>query len=107
MQAPVPQRMSRKPALQNQCDPLLRGELLAQATVTHLKDENTYSALLAGGDERWQRRNQVLIQHRTPFALGSKPALFTVGLFYQDQASNIALFDMDDASVELGISIPL
>jgi hypothetical protein len=39
--------------------------------------------------------------------LGSKPALFTVGLFYQDQASNIALFDMDDASVELGISIPL
>ena len=87
--------------------PLLRGELLAQATVTHLNDENTYSALLAGGDERWQRRNQVLIQHRTPFALGSKPALFTVGLFYQDQASNIALFDMDDASVELGISIPL
>ena len=87
--------------------PLLRGELLAQATVTHLKDENTYSALLAGGDERWQRRNQILIQHRTPFALGSKPALFTVGLFYQDQASNIALFDMDDASVELGISIPL
>ncbi len=29
MQAPVPQRMSRKPALQNQCDPLLRGELLS------------------------------------------------------------------------------
>lgn len=87
--------------------PLLRGELLAQATVTHLEDENTYSALLAGGDERWQRRNQVLIQHGTPFALGSKSALFTVGLFYQIQASNIALFDMDDASFELGISIPL
>jgi tetratricopeptide (TPR) repeat protein len=87
--------------------PLLRGELLAQATVTHLKDENTYSTLLAGGDERWQRRNQVLIQHRTPFDLGSKSALFTVGLFYQTQASNIALFDMDDASFELGITIPL
>ena len=87
--------------------PLLRGELLAQATVTHLKDENTYSALLAGGDERWQRRNQVLIQHRTPFVLGAKPALFTVGLFYQTQASNIALFDMDDASFELGVSFPL
>jgi hypothetical protein len=48
-----------------------------------------------------------LIQHRTPFALGSKSALFTVGLFYQTQASNIALFDMDDASFELGITIPL
>lgn len=87
--------------------PLLRGELLAQVTATHLKDENGYSTLLAGGDERWQRRHQILIQHRTPFALGSRPALFTVGLFYQDQASNIALFDMDDASFEIGISFPI
>ncbi len=86
--------------------PLGSGELLAQATVTRLKDENTYSALLAEGARRWQRRNQILIQHRTPLSLGSKPALFTVALFYQDQASNIALFNMDDASIELGLSIP-
>ena len=86
---------------------LLRGELFMQASVTHLNDDKGYSALLANGEARWQRRNQALIQHRTPFALGSKTAQFTITAFLQRQSSNIALFDTKDASLEFGFSVPI
>ena len=83
------------------------GELTAQASYTKLNDDEGYSSILANGASRWQERNQVLIQHRTPLRVGNKNALFMVNLYHQDQASNIELFELTDTAIELGISIAL
>jgi len=83
------------------------GELTAQASYTKLNDDEGYSSILANGASRWQKRNQVLIQHRTPLRVGNKNALFMVNLYHQDQASNIELFELTDTAIELGISIAL
>lgn len=83
------------------------GELTAQASYTKLNDDAGYSSILADGASRWQKRNQVLIQHRTPLRVGSKNALFMVNLYHQGQASNIELFELTDTAIELGISIAL
>ena len=86
---------------------LFGGELTAQASYTKLNDDEGYSSILANGASRWQERNQVLIQHRTPLRVGNKNALFMVNLYHQDQASNIELFELTDTAIELGISIAL
>ena len=86
---------------------LFGGELTAQASYTKLNDDEGYSSILANGASRWQERNQVLIQHRTPLRVGNKNALFMVNLYHQDQASNIELFELTDTAIELGISIVL
>ena len=86
---------------------LFGGELTAQASYTKLNDDEEYSSILANGASRWQKRNQVLIQHRTPLRVGNKNALFMVNLYHQDQASNIELFELTDTAIELGISIAL
>jgi len=83
------------------------GELTAQASYTRFNDDAGYSSILANGASRWQKRSQVLIQHRTPLRVGSKNALFMVNLSHQDQASNIELFELTDTAIEIGISIAL
>ena len=87
--------------------PLFRGELTAQASYTRLNDDTSYSAILANGAARWQERNQLLVQHRTPLRLGNKNALIMINFYHQDQASNIELFELSDTAVEIGISIAL
>ena len=59
------------------------------------------------GALRWQKRNQIVIQRRTPLRVGNKNALFMVNLYHQDQASNIELFELTDTAIELGIRIAL
>ena len=86
---------------------LFGGELTAQASYTRFKDDSGYSPILASGMERWQERNQFLIQHRTPLRLGGKSALFLVNVYHQNQASNIELFELSDTALEFGFSIAL
>jgi len=83
------------------------GELTVQASYTKLNDDREYSSILGNGESRWQKTNQVLIQHRTPLRVGNKNALFMINLYHQGQASNIELFELTDTAIELGISIAL
>ena len=85
----------------------LEASLLRRRAIQSLNDDEGYSSILANGASRWQERNQVLIQHRTPLRVGNKNALFMVNLYHQDQASNIELFELTDTAIELGISIAL
>jgi len=80
---------------------LPRGVLSSQLNHTELKDDKSYSPLLANGAERNLSRSYVLLQYRQP--LFSDTALL-INLYHQKQRSNIELFRSTDSTAEIGVS---
>lgn len=80
------------------------GEIHSQISHTQLRDSDGYTPLLAGGAARWLERSYALLQYRRVLR---EDLTLLVNLFYQDQDSNIELFESVDSTFEIGISLAL
>ena len=77
------------------------GEMRTLISHTELDDRAGYSPLLNDGAARWIDRSYVLVQYRRP--LSPKAALL-LNYYYQDQRSNLQLFQSVDSTIEFGLS---
>jgi len=82
----------------------LRGQLSAQASQTHLRDQRGYSEILASNARRNISRTSFLLQYREGLPALFGDAQFIANVFFQSQNSNLDLFSTDDASIEIGIN---
>jgi len=83
---------------------LFQGQLLAQASYTQLKDQRGYSDLLAFNAQRDVSRTSVLLQYREDLPAFGDAAQIIMNVFYQNQDSNLDLFQTRDTSAQIGIS---
>ena len=72
--------------------------------VTRLDDQDGYNPLLESGADRWLARTYVLMQYHRRL---TSDTMLLFNFFHQLQRSNIELFDNDDTTVEVGISLAL
>lgn len=78
------------------------GEFRSQLSHTQLRDSAGYTPLLQDNAKRWLRRSYVLLQYRR--ALRDDLTLMA-NYFYQDQHSNLDLFQSIDSTFEIGLSL--
>ena len=83
---------------------LPQGLIRAVLNHTRLEDRKSYSPLLGAGAPRWLNRSYLLLQYRRGIAISGSPAELVVNLYHQQQGSNIALFDTNDSTFEIGLS---
>ena len=81
-----------------------RGVFSAQFNHTTLLDERGYTPLLANNARRDIARNSVLLQYREQVNFIGSGAQLMVNVYHQDQNSNLSLFEIEDTSLEIGLS---
>jgi hypothetical protein len=82
--------------------PLLAGDFMSQVSHTQFKDRDGYNPLLDNGADRSLNRSYLLLQYRRPL---TDSAALLVNFFHQNQSSNIDLFDSENTTFEVGLSL--
>lgn len=78
------------------------GEFRSQLSHTQLKDSAGYTPLLKDNAKRWLQRSFVLLQYRRAL---KEDLTLIANYFYQDQHSNLDLFQSIDSTFEIGLSL--
>jgi hypothetical protein len=82
-----------------------RGQLQAQLNHTQISDQDGYSPLLKNNARRKINRNSVLLQYREKLNWSIPDTNVVVNIYHQDQQSNLGLFETQDTSIEIGLSL--